>query len=152
MLGMDVPAQRCAVAYARRGMTALVGTAAALAFLPMGAALGEVGNLVCAVSLLMSFAVAALWLCYSCVCFFFWLLGGHFARYFGTAARSLIPLYAAVMVVVGWGTIPALGLAERVWIRNSAFGAPTEETFGFTTIETRLTQRLKAELIEAGRE
>lgn len=80
----------------------------------------------------------------------FWLIRGKKEGLFrGTVARSLIPVFASVVILVGIITAPYLSLSERRLVETNPLFVCLEEGEGFTNIETRLVQRLRAEVLDA---
>ncbi|OPZ25130.1 MAG: hypothetical protein BWZ02_02590 [Lentisphaerae bacterium ADurb.BinA184] len=73
-----------------------------------------------------------------------WLGSRKHGTYFGTLARSVVPVYAAFILVLGWFALPVLRQAEQRLVVQSSWGRPDIE--GFTIFEDRLTRRLVAEL------
>jgi hypothetical protein len=71
-----------------------------------------------------------------------------FGLYTGTLARSLLPLLAGAILLLG--LLRPVGAAREAWLvrHDPLFGA-SRQTVGLTAVEDRATQRLKAELAEA---
>jgi hypothetical protein len=67
--------------------------------------------------------------------------------YYGTLARSLIPVYACAAIFIGSVCLPWLQKQESALLRQDTLFAPHPQ--GFTVIEGQLTQRLTTELADA---
>jgi len=79
-----------------------------------------------------------------------WLASGkkRSAMFRGTIARSLIPLLALIIVIVGSLVYPYLIDREKRYVRDDGIlGLPEEG--GFTRIETQVTERLNRLALEA---
>jgi len=68
--------------------------------------------------------------------------------YYGTLARSLIPIYACAVIFVGGVCLPYLAREEtRLLHRDTIIAVGSDR--GFSAVETRLVERLQKELREA---
>ena len=76
--------------------------------------------------------------------------GRQYGLYVGTLARSLMPVFAAVVIVVGAVGHPYLALAETHWLQQERLISDSEYPgIGFTALEIRLVSRLRSETLEA---
>ncbi len=101
---------------------------------------------VCLAGFAVSISLAA------CITFFRHLFGSAcFGLYRGTVARSLIPYLALAIVLVTLLTNPYLSTQERHLIRTDPLMAPSSSRMsaGFTAVETRITERLRTEMLNA---
>lgn len=69
--------------------------------------------------------------------------------YLGTAARSLIPTFAAAILLLAGAVQPWLAHEETRWMRVDHLLSQDNAIGGFTSVETRLVNRLKSEMLEA---
>lgn len=70
------------------------------------------------------------------------------AAYYGSLSRTLIPIVALTLILVTVGSRPYLRMEERRLLKNDAV-MHVDPQGGFTVIESRVTQRLKAETQKA---
>jgi hypothetical protein len=70
------------------------------------------------------------------------------AAYYGSLARTLLPVFALALILVNVCSRPYLRFEERRLLRIDTLMRP-DPNGGFTSIESRVTQRLKAELEKA---
>ena len=70
------------------------------------------------------------------------------AAYYGTHARTIIPVLALALILVNVCSRPYLRWAERRWLATDTVMG-VDPNGGFTRIETLVTQRLKAEIQQA---
>ena len=80
-----------------------------------------------------------------------WLLTGweRFGDFKATVARSLVPVFAAVVLITSVAVHPYLAAREAALVRTDPVLAVTPESMGFTRIEARLVKRLKTESLNA---
>lgn len=74
-----------------------------------------------------------------------------YGLYLGTAARSLIPAFAVAVLLLGGVVQPWLAHEETRWLRADPLLIQGSNISGFTAVETRLVNRLKAAMIEGAR-
>jgi hypothetical protein len=67
--------------------------------------------------------------------------------YYGTLARSIMPVYACAVIFIGGICLPWLQKEESALLKKDTLFAP--HPHGFTVVEGKLTQRLQAELADA---
>ncbi len=87
-----------------------------------------------------------------CVVFFRYLCGSaRYGLYRGTVARSIIPHLAMAVVLVTLLTYPYLRAMERHLVRTDPLMSTASNRFatGFTAVEARATERLRAEMLKA---
>jgi hypothetical protein len=75
--------------------------------------------------------------------------GRSCAAYFGSLARTIIPVIALALILVNICSRPYLRWSERRWLERDTLLAIDREGGGFTAVETRLTERLRTEIAEA---
>ena len=81
---------------------------------------------------------------------FVWLMRGRGEGLFrGSVARSLIPVFAGVVVLLGVTAAPYLKSDEQWLIERDPMFTSIERGEGFTTLETRLVNRLRQEVMAA---
>lgn len=68
-------------------------------------------------------------------------------RYPGTLARSMTLIYALLIMVLSITLTPTLLLTERIWLSRDRLLTPFSDG-GFTSIETRVAQYLRGELLK----
>ena len=87
--------------------------------------------------------------CGACVAIFIkgWKARRTHGLYYGTLARSLMPVYACAVIFLGSVCLPWLQKQESVLLRQDTLFASHPQ--GFTVIEGQLTQRLTTELADA---
>lgn len=79
-----------------------------------------------------------------------WLIRGKKEGIFrGTVARSLIPVFASVAILIGVTATPYLAYSERRLVTNDPVFACVDRGEGFSSVEVRLIQRLKKEFMDA---
>ncbi len=77
-----------------------------------------------------------------------WLLRGRNEGLFrGSVARSLVPVFAFVVILLGLVSAPYLRASERSLVRQDPLTSCVERGEGFTDVETRLNQRLRQEVL-----
>lgn len=77
-----------------------------------------------------------------------WLLRGRNEGLFrGSVARSLVPVFAFVVILLGLVSAPYLRASERSLVRQDPLTSCVERGEGFTDVETRLTKRLRQEVL-----
>jgi hypothetical protein len=77
-----------------------------------------------------------------------WLLRGRNEGLFrGSVARSLIPVFALVVILLGLTSVPYLRASESSLVRQDTLTSSTERGEGFTDMETRLVKRLQQEVL-----
>jgi hypothetical protein len=77
-----------------------------------------------------------------------WLLRGRNEGLFrGSVARSLVPVFAFVVILLGLVSAPYLRASERSLVRQDPLTSCVERGEGFTDVETRLTKRLQREVL-----
>jgi hypothetical protein len=62
-------------------------------------------------------------------------------------ARSLIPVFALVVILLGLTSVPYLRASESSLVRQDTLTSSTERGEGFTDMETRLVKRLQQEVL-----
>lgn len=67
----------------------------------------------------------------------------------GTTARSLIPVFACVVILVGLTTQPYLAYREQFLVQNDPLLSYVERGAGFSKPETQLVERLQREVLSA---
>ena len=73
---------------------------------------------------------------------------GDYRLFRAIMLRSLIPVYALALILVSLTARPYLRFEERRWVaQDTLVNLPPGG--GFTALETRLTERLKAEMTRA---
>jgi hypothetical protein len=75
--------------------------------------------------------------------------GRKFAAYYGSLARTLIPVVALTLIIVNISSRPYLRMAERQLLAKDTIMRVDLAGGGFTVIESRVTQRLKGEIQKA---
>lgn len=75
--------------------------------------------------------------------------GRSCAAYYGSLMRTVIPVIALALILVNLCSRPYLRHAERRWLAQDTVTALDSSGGGLTVIESRLTQRLKAEIQQA---
>lgn len=75
--------------------------------------------------------------------------GRKFAAYYGSLARTLIPVIAMTLILVNVCSRPYLRMAERQLLAKDTIIRIDSAGGGFTAVESRLVQRLKAEIQKA---
>lgn len=81
---------------------------------------------------------------------FVWLMRGRGEGLFrGSVARSLIPVFAAVVALLGLTAAPCLKWNEQWLIERDPMFTTIERGEGFSTLETRLVDRLRQETLDA---
>jgi hypothetical protein len=77
-----------------------------------------------------------------------WLLRGRNEGLFrGSVARSLIPVFALVVILLGLTSAPYLRANESSLVRQDTLTSSVERGEGFTDMETRLVKRLQQEVL-----
>jgi hypothetical protein len=77
-----------------------------------------------------------------------WRERGDYRLYRASLLRSLVPVYALTLILVSVTARPYLRFEERRWMaRDTLMKVPPGG--GFTSLETRLTKRLHAEMTRA---
>lgn len=100
----------------------------------------------CAVTAAILVLLVVANLVYSVVCDV--RFGKSCAAYYGSLARTLIPVIALTLILVSVCSRPYLRMEERRLLQNdSVMGV--DRNGGFTAVESRLTQRLKSEIQKA---
>jgi hypothetical protein len=74
--------------------------------------------------------------------------GKSCAAYYGSVARTMIPVFALALILVNLCSQPYLRWSERRWLAADTITRP-DPNGGFTVIETRIVKRLKAEIQQA---
>jgi hypothetical protein len=74
-----------------------------------------------------------------------------YGLYLGTAARSLIPVFAVAVLLLGGVVQPWLAREETRWLRADPLLSQGSNIAGFTSVETRVVNRLKAGMLEGAR-
>jgi len=67
--------------------------------------------------------------------------------YYGTLARSIMPVYACAVILIGGICLPWLQKEESALLKKDTLFAPHPQ--GFTVLEGKLTQRLQTGLADA---
>jgi hypothetical protein len=75
--------------------------------------------------------------------------GRKCAAYYGTLARTLIPVIALALILVNISSRPYLQMKERQLLAKDTIMRVDSTGGGFTAVESRVTQRLKAEIRKA---
>jgi hypothetical protein len=70
------------------------------------------------------------------------------AAYFGSLARTLIPVLALALILVNVCSRPYLRWSEQRWLARDTLLA-IDTGGGFTAVESRVTQRLQSEIAQA---
>jgi len=65
--------------------------------------------------------------------------------------KSSIPVLASIILVLTCFTKPYLNRAESYWFQNNPLLSTDRHNPGFTTIETKVVEKLKAEFIAASK-
>ncbi len=79
-----------------------------------------------------------------------WLSRGKKEGLFrGTVARSMIPVFAGVVILIGTTTGPYFPWSERRLVENDPVTSPVERGEGFTRMEVLEVQRLKKRFLNA---
>jgi len=68
--------------------------------------------------------------------------------YYGTLARTMIPVLALALILVNVCSRPYLRWSERRWLATDTVMG-VDPSGGFTRVETRVTERLKTEIQQA---
>ena len=76
-----------------------------------------------------------------------WDSGRTHGLYYGTLARSIMPVYACAVILIGGICLPWLQKEESTLLKKDTLFAPHPQ--GFTVVEGKLTQRLQTELADA---
>lgn len=77
-----------------------------------------------------------------------WLLRGRNEGLFrGSVARSLIPVFASVVILVGVTSSPYLRANERSLVQQDPMSSCCERGEGFTDVEARVVKRLQQEVL-----
>lgn len=74
-----------------------------------------------------------------------------YGLYLGTAARSLIPAFAVAVLLLGGVVQPWLAREETRWLRADPLLDQGANIGGFTSVETRVVNKLKAGMLEGAR-
>jgi len=74
--------------------------------------------------------------------------GRRCAAYYGCLMRTVIPVVALALILANICSRPYLRHAERRWLAQDTVTG-VDPDGGFTTVESRLVQRLKAEMQQA---
>jgi len=77
--------------------------------------------------------------------------GRRCAAYYGSLARTLIPVVALALILVNICSRPYLRMEERRLVKSDTLMCSDLAAGGFTGLESRLVQRLKAEIQEAAK-
>ena len=75
-----------------------------------------------------------------------------YGAYCATVARSLIPVFAAAVVLVGVVAHPYLRAREMTLLRAQTALAPGKGMLSFTRAEALMVERMKARIVEAAKE
>jgi CDP-diglyceride synthetase len=75
--------------------------------------------------------------------------GRKFAAYYGSLARTMIPVTALALIIVNVSSRPYLRMRERQLLASDTLMSIDSKGGGFTTVEFRLVQRLKGEIQKA---
>jgi hypothetical protein len=75
----------------------------------------------------------------------------EYGLYFGTLGRSLVPVYASAIILVGLLTYPYLSQVETHLVREDPL-IRVHPDAGFTSVEAQLSERLQTEVAEAAAE
>ncbi len=71
------------------------------------------------------------------------------AAYYGSLMRTIIPVIALALILANICSRPYLRHAERRWLAQDTVMGPDSDAGGFTRVESRLVQRLRAEMRQA---
>ena len=71
-----------------------------------------------------------------------------YALYFGTIARSLIPMYAITLILIAGVIYPSLVGAEKYWLRHDRLIIPQAHEYGLP-IERRFVEDMKYQMTRA---
>lgn len=75
--------------------------------------------------------------------------GRKYAAYYGSLARTLIPIIAMTLILVNVCSGPYLRMAERQLLAKDTLMRVDSKGGGFTVLESRVTQRLKTQIQDA---
>ncbi|HEX2949622.1 MAG TPA: permease prefix domain 1-containing protein [Armatimonadota bacterium] len=76
-----------------------------------------------------------------------------FALYYGTVARSLVPIYAGVIILLAVATYPYLRYNEARWLRADTIIFPhTDNVHGISAVEQRLVDLVRTEMVQTAYE
>jgi hypothetical protein len=104
-------------------------------------------KILCVIAVVVLFLLIMATLIYSVICDIRY--GRKCAAYYGSLARTLIPVTAMALIIINVSSRPYLRMAERQLLAKDTILRVDSTGGGFTAVESRVTQRLKAEIQKA---